>query len=155
MINKKGIWKEALLLALVGGLVFWLTNFAISRTTIAAEYRAALSISYVPMLLESLIGGLIIGLWVSFLLLRFYKQIPAKNPVVKAVILSALVLAFVTITIGGPSSYFASSNVSRYFVMGTIFNVIRIMALGLAIGFVHQKLFVSNDPSRLATSPSD
>lgn len=49
------------MLAIAGGLAFWLANFAISRSPIAAEYRAALSISYFPMLLESLIGGLIIG----------------------------------------------------------------------------------------------
>ena len=54
-------------LTLVGGLAFWLANFAISRTAIAADYRAAMSISYYPMLLESLIGGLIIGLWVVIL----------------------------------------------------------------------------------------
>ena len=58
MINKKAILKKVLGLTLVGGLAFWLANFAISRTSIAAEYRAAMSISYYPMLLESLIGGL-------------------------------------------------------------------------------------------------
>ncbi len=72
-----------LVLTLVGGLVFWLANFAISRTAIAADYRAAMSISYYPMLLESLIGGLIIGLWVSFPLLRFYNRIPGNNPITK------------------------------------------------------------------------
>ena len=55
MINKKGILKKVLVLTLVGGLAFWLANFAISRTAIAADYRAAMSISYYPMLLESLI----------------------------------------------------------------------------------------------------
>ena len=60
MKNSKGIWKKAFVLTLVGGLAFWLANFAISRTPIAAEYRAAMSISYYPMLLESLIGGLVI-----------------------------------------------------------------------------------------------
>ena len=69
MINKKGILKKGLMLTLAGGLAFWLANFAISRTAIAADYRAAMSISYYPMLLEALVGGLIIGLWVSFLLL--------------------------------------------------------------------------------------
>jgi len=57
MKNSKGIWKKVFVLTLVGGLAFWLANFAISRTAIAAEYRAAMSISYYPMLLESLIGG--------------------------------------------------------------------------------------------------
>ena len=37
-----------LVLTLVGGLAFWLANFAISRTATAADYRAAMSISYYP-----------------------------------------------------------------------------------------------------------
>jgi NhaP-type Na+/H+ or K+/H+ antiporter len=48
------------------------------------------------MLLESLIGGLIIGLWVSYPLLRFYDRIPGKDPILKSVLLSSLVLVIVT-----------------------------------------------------------
>lgn len=139
MINKKGNLKKVLVLTLVGGLAFWLANFAISRIGVAAEYRAAMSISYYPMLLESLIGGLIIGLWVSFPLPRFYNRIPGKNPIIKSVLLSFLVLVIVTIVLGGPSSFFATSNVLRYFIIGTVFNVIRITALGLAIGYVYKR----------------
>ena len=65
-------YKKVLELTLAGGAAFWVTNFAISRTPIAAEYRAALSISYLPMIVESLIGGLIIGFFVSYFLLRFF-----------------------------------------------------------------------------------
>jgi hypothetical protein len=135
----KGIWKKAFLLALVGGLAFWLANFAISRTAIAAEYRAAMSISYFPMLLESLIGGLIIGLWVSYPLLCFFERIPAKDPILKSVILSSAVLVIVTILLGGPSSFFATNNVLRYFIIGTVFNVIRITALGVVIGYLFKR----------------
>ena len=80
MKNSKGIWKKAFVLTLVGGLAFWLANFAISRTAIAAEYRAVMSISYYPMLLESLIGGLVVALCVSFFLLRFFEGFPVKKP---------------------------------------------------------------------------
>src|SRR5512137_867900 len=107
MKNSKGIWKEVWVLTLVGGLAFWLANFGISRTAIAAEYRAAMSISYYPMLLESLIGGLIIGFWVGYPLLRFFDRIPAKDPIVKSIILSSIVLVIITILLGGPSSFFA------------------------------------------------
>jgi hypothetical protein len=141
MINKKGILKKVLVLTLVGGLAFWLANFAISRTAIAADYRAAMSISYYPMLLESLIGGLIIALWVSFLLVRFYNRIPAKDPILKSVILSSALLVIVTILLGGPSSFFATGHVVRYFIIGTLFNVIRITALGIAIGYLYKKLY--------------
>jgi hypothetical protein len=46
-------YKKLFKLAIGGGVAFWAANFAISRTPIAAEYRAALSISYLPMLVES------------------------------------------------------------------------------------------------------
>ena len=134
MKKPQGIWKNAFGLALVGGLAFWLANFAISLTPIAAEYRAAMSISYYPMLLESLAGGLIIGLWVSFPYLRFFDKIPAKDPVLKAVIVSAIVLVILTILPGSPASFSATGDAWRYFIIGTGFNLVRILALGIAIG---------------------
>lgn len=132
--NRK-IWKEAFSLALAGGLTFWAANFAISRTSIAAEYRAALSISYNLMLLEALIGGLIIGLLISFILLRFYDKIPAKNPILKSILICLLVLLIITLTIGNPATFNQSPDVLRYFIIGTIFNLIRMLALGFAIGY--------------------
>ena len=154
MINKKGILKKVLVLTLVGGLAFWLANFAISRTPIAAEYRAAMSISYYPMLLESLIGGLIIGLWVSYPLLRFYDRIPAKDPILKSVLMSSLVLVIVTIVLGGPSSFFATGNVARYFIIGTVFNLIRITALGIAIGYLCKRQYREIKSSVVSASPA-
>ncbi len=141
MTQSKGIWRKALVLAIAGGLGFWIANFAISRTPIAAEYRAALSISYLPMLLESLLGGLVIGFCVSYFLLRFFDKIPTKNPILKSVILSFIVLIIVTILIGGPSSFLTNtSDALRYFLIGAIFNVLRILALGIVIGYLHDKL---------------
>ena len=154
MKNSKGIWRRAFVLAFVGGLAFWLANFAISRTPIAAEYRAAMSISYYPMLLESLIGGLIIGLWVAYPLLRFFDRIPTKDPIHKSITLSTFVLVIVTILLGGPSSFFATGNVLRYFIMGTIFNLIRITALGIAIGYVCKKQFSKSKPTEVAFNPA-
>ena len=141
MKSSKGIWNKAFVLTLVGGLAFWLANFAISRTAIAAEYRAAMAISYNPMLLESLIGGLMIGLWVGYSLLRFFDRIPGQDPILKSVLLSLFVLVISTILIGGPSSFYATNNVFRYFIIGTIFNVIRILALGIAIGYVCKRQY--------------
>jgi hypothetical protein len=152
MKNSKVIWKKVFVLTLAGGLAFWLANFAISRTAIAAEYRAAMSISYYPMLLESLIGGLIIGLWVSYPLLRFFDSIPVKDPIIKSVILSSIVLVIVTILLGGPSSFYATGNVLRYFVIGTLFNVIRITALGIAIGYVRKMQFCDSKPTEVPVS---
>jgi len=132
--------KKLYKLTIAGGLAFWLANFAISRTPIAAEYRAALSISYFLMLLESLLGGLMIGFCVSYFLLRFFDKIPSQDPLTKSVILSFIVLIIVTISIGGPSSFLATSDVLRYFLIGTIFNLIRILALGIGIGYLYDKL---------------
>ena len=140
MTRSKNFWGRTAILTIAGGAAFWLSNFAISRTPIAADYRAALSISYYPMLLEALIGGLFIGACVSYFLLRFFDRLPTKNPILKSVILSIVVLIIVTITIGGPSSFLATGNISRYFLIGTVFNVIRFLALGIAIGHVYDKV---------------
>ncbi len=140
MIPIKESWKKMLVLASVGGSGFWVANFVISLTPIAAEYRAALSIAYFPMLLECLLGGLIIGFCVSYLLLRFFDKIPTENPILKSVMVSFILLIIVTILIGGPSSYLATSDILRYFLIGTIFNVIRFFALGLSIGHLYDKL---------------
>ncbi len=152
---KKGstiLSKNLFIITIGGGVAFWLANFAISRTPIAAEYRAALSISYYPMLLESLIGGLIIGFCVSYFLLRFFDKIPTKNPILKSAILTFIVLVIVTILIGGPSSYLATGDVLRYFLIGTIFNVIRILALGFGIGYLYRRLNKGFDPSENASN---
>jgi hypothetical protein len=132
--------KEMTILTVAGGLGFWVANFAISLTPIAAEYRAALSISYFPMLVESLIGGLIIGFFVSYFLLRFYDRFLTENPILKTAILSFIALIIATILIGNPLSFLATGDVLRYFLIGTIFNVIRILALGIGIGFLYQML---------------
>jgi len=136
--------KEMAILAVAGGVGFWLANFAISRTPIAAEYRAALSISYYPMLLEALLGGLIIGFFVSYSLLRFFDKLPTKDPILKSVILSFIVLIVITMLIEVPAKFHSpTSDAVRYFLIGAMFNVIRILALGFVIGFLHKKLYKS------------
>jgi hypothetical protein len=133
--------KVVTILTAAGGLGFWLANFAISLTPIAAEYRAALSISYLPMLLEALIGGLIIGFCVSYSLLRFFDKLPTKSPILKSVTLSFIVLIVVTMLIEVPAKFLAPmNNAMRYFLIGTMFNVIRIPVLGIVIGYLYNRL---------------
>jgi hypothetical protein len=133
--------KKMTTLAVAGGLGFWVANFAISLTPIAAEYRAALSISYFPMLLEALIGGLVIGFCVSYSLLRFFGKLPTKNPILKSVILSFIALIVVTMLIEVPAKFLAPTNdAMRYFLIGTTFNVIRIPALGIVVGYLYRWL---------------
>jgi hypothetical protein len=128
--------REITILAIAGGFGFWAANFAISLTPIAAEYRAALSISYLPMLLESLLGGLMIGFGVSYVLLRFFDKIPTRQPILKSVMLSFIVLSMVTLLLEVPAKFFTPTNDAvRYFLIATLFNVIRILALGVVIGY--------------------
>jgi len=152
MTKLKEIWRKALVLAIAGGFGFWITNVGISRTPIAAEYRAALSISYLPMLLESLLGGLIIGFCVSFFLLRFFDRIPTKDPILKSVILSFIALITVTILIELPASFLTpTSDTLRYFIIGAVFNVLRILALGIVIGYLYKRLYKGFNPSVTAS----
>ena len=141
MTRSRGVWGTASILAIGGGLGFWVANFAISLTPIAAEYRAALSISYLPMLLEALLGGLILGFCVSDLLLRFFDNIPTKSPILKSVILSLISLIIVTMLIEVPAkSLTTTSDALRYFLIGTMFNGLMILALAVVIGYLYGRL---------------
>jgi hypothetical protein len=135
MTKIKELEKKALALAALGGSAFWITNLIISLTPIAAEYRAGLSISYFSMLLEAVIGGMSIGFGVSYILLRFFDKIPTRDPILKSAILSLIVLIIVTITLEVPAKFFTNTdNAFHYFLVGALFNLIRLSALGIAIG---------------------
>jgi hypothetical protein len=150
--SSKRIWGQASILALAGGVAFWVANFAISLTPIAAEYRAGLSIPYLPMLLEALLGGLIIGFGVSYSLLRFFDKIPTTNPILKSVMLSVTALVMVTMLIEAPAKLLMpTSDAWRYFLIGAVFNVVRILALGIAVGYLYARLHTSAMSSK-ATS---
>ena len=130
-------YKKLFKLTVAGGLAFWVVDFAISLSPIAAEYKAAFSISYLPMaLVEALLGGLIIGCCVSYFLLRFFDKIPTKNPILKALILSfvAMVIIEVLSTLVNPN------NASVYLLIDTGMNVPRFLALGIVVGHLYDKL---------------
>ncbi len=133
-------YKKLYKLTVAGGVAFWAANFAISLTPIAAEYRAALSISYLPMIVEALIGGLVIGFFVSYFLLRFFDKIPTKNPILKSVILSFIVLIIVTILIEVPSRFLTTSDALHVFLIGAMINILRILALGIVVGYLYKRL---------------
>jgi uncharacterized protein YacL len=124
-------YKNLYKLTVAGGAAFWITDFVISISPIAAEYRAAFSISYLPMaLVEALAGGLIIGCWVSYLLLRFFDKIPTKNPILKALILSFVTMVFIEVL----STFVNPSNAFVYLLIDTGMNVSRFLALGIVFG---------------------
>ena len=81
--------KKLLMLAAAGGAAFWITDFVMAVSPIASAFKAAFSISSLPVaLVEALAGGLVIAFCVSFVLLRFFDSIPGKNSIHKALILA-------------------------------------------------------------------
>ena len=127
-----GLLRRVLGIGAVGGMAFWVVNFAISLTPIGATYRGGLSISYAPMLVESALGGLVIGWVVTFLLFRFYSRIPGKTAVRKSVLLTLIaILAFAL-----ASGILDIDQPIAYRLLGAGINVLRFLALGWTIGYV-------------------
>lgn len=136
-----GLWRRLPLLAAMGAGGFWLANLAVSRTSMAAEYRAALSIAYAPMLLQALLGGLILGLCVSCALLRFFDTLPTQDPILKSMFLSSIALIVATGLVEAPARLLVpTSDPWRYFLMAGLFNVVRFSALGAAVGHLYGRL---------------
>jgi len=124
------------MLAAAGGAAFWIIDFAISVSPIAAKYKAAFSISSLPVaLVEALAGGLVIAYCVSFFLLRFFDRIPGKKSIFKALILSFLVMVIIEVfsALGNPAY------ASVYLLLDTGMNAPRFLALGLVIGYLFDK----------------
>ena len=112
-------------------------DFVISVSPIAAGYRAAFSISNLPMaLVEALVGCLMIGGFVSYFLLRFFEKIPTQNPILKALILSFVAMLMIEVL----STLVNPSNASVYLLIDTGMNVPRFLALGIVVGHLYEKL---------------
>ena len=128
--------KKLLMLAAAGGAAFWIIDFLISVSPIAAEYKAAFSIASLPVALcEAFVGGMVIAVCVSFCLLRFYDRIPGKNPIFKALLLSFFVMVIIEVlsALGDPA------HASVYLLLDTGMNAPRFLTLGLVIGYLFDK----------------
>ncbi len=124
-------------LTLAGAAAFWTANLAISLTPFAAGYRSALSIQYLPMLVEAAVGGFIVAAAVTLILDRLPNQIPGAGPVGKALFLAVCALLVLTVLLEVPAKLTgAVDDPVRWLVVATAFNTVRILALGLAIGLV-------------------
>jgi hypothetical protein len=85
-------------------------------------------------------------------LLRFFDKIPTKNPILKSVTLSFIILLIVTMLIEVPAKFLVpTSDALRLFLVGTMFNVIRIPALGIVIGYQYKRLYEGFSPSVVAS----
>jgi len=145
MTRSRGTWRTLTVLTIGGGLTFWAANFAISLTPIAAEYRAALSIAYLPMLGEALAGGLIIGLVTGYSLIRLHHAFPDKSPVLTSVLVSLAALTTVTLLVVVPSNLLLpTEHALRYFLIAGLINGIRILALGVAMGYLYRTLVTAD-----------
>ena len=128
--------KKLFMLAAAGGTTFWITDFILAISPIAAQYKAAFSISSLPVaLVEALAGGVVIALCVSLFLLRFFERIPGKEPIYKALILSFFVMVIIEVlsALGNPA------HASIYLLLDTGMNAPRFLALGLVIGYLFDK----------------
>jgi uncharacterized protein YacL len=128
--------KKLLMLTAAGGAAFWIIDFIMATSPIAAEYKAAFSISSLPVALaEALAGGMVIALCISLFLLRFFDRIPGKRPILKALILSFFIMVIIEVfsTLGNPA------HASVYLLLDTRMNAPRFLALGLVIGYLFDK----------------
>ncbi len=139
MAQSKDIWRKIVLLAVVGGLVFWAISIATSLVPIAVDYRVG-RWSAETVWVGSLPTGLLIGFLMSFFLFRFFDKIPTKNPILKSVILSIIALAIGTILLEAPAS-FRTGDALYYFLFGTILNVPRFLFVGVVIGYLYKRLY--------------
>jgi hypothetical protein len=137
-------WRR---LTAAGAVAFWSANLVISWTPIAAAYRSALSIAYVPMLVEAAVGGLIIAGLVALVLVRYPERVPGTGALSRALWLSAAALICLTVFVEVPSKL--ASGVSEpglRLLVATVINVIRVLALGVAIGLVNRAGQAGNGP---------
>jgi hypothetical protein len=129
--------NKLFMLAAAGGAAFWITDFVMAVSPLAVAYKAAFSISSLPVaLVEALAGGLMIGGCVSYFLLRFFEKIPTQNPILKALILSFVAMLMIEVL----STLVNPSNASVYLLIDTVMNVPRFLALGIVVGHLYDKL---------------
>jgi hypothetical protein len=135
-------YKKLFKLTIGGGVAFWATTVAISLTPIRAEFRAALSMDYIQsVLVDALLGGLIIGCFVSYFLLRFFDKVPTKNPILKSVILSFVPYVINLILLGVAAS--RTSDAQYIFLIGAVLQVPSYLILGIVIGYLYKRLYGS------------
>ena len=142
-------YSKALVLAIGGGVVFWVTTVATSLLPIAADYRAAGSNwSIQSVWVGSLVAGMILGACVSYSFLRLFDRIPTKDPVLKAAVLGFVALVVATLLVDVPRSLLlpGPSDALRYFLTGIMLNAPRFLLLGTAIGTLYKRLYAEPDP---------
>ena len=134
-MNKMGVAK----LTIGGGMVFWAVTLASSLLPVAGQFRTALSIPHVLVLVASLPAGLFIGLCVSYCLVHYFDKIPTKSPILKSAILCVIALVVtesgITLT--------RLSDALYEIAVGAALDVVRFLLLGTSIGYLYKRLYGS------------
>ncbi len=124
-------------LTVTGAAAFWSANFLVSLTPAAAAYRSDLSIRYLPMLVEAAVGGAVLAGAVAAILVRFGTRVPGGGPLRRALFLATCALAVLIVVVELPAKLAADvDEPGRLLLVATTINVIRVLALGLAVGLV-------------------
>ena len=123
--------------ALAGAAAFWSANLVISLTPIAAGYRSAMSVPYVPMLVESAAGGLLVSGALAFVLVRHPHRVLGAGQVRKALLLGMGALLLLTVLVEVPSKLRSDvADAGHWLLVLAVFNAIRIFALAVTVGLV-------------------
>ena len=148
--------KKLSVLTTAGCLAFMASTFVFSRLPVAHEFREALSIDYVSgVFIGPFLGGLGIAGVTSFLLLRFLKKIPATTPILASTLLSVGALSIATLVMLLSVSRLGDGAL-HFFMVGTMLNVPRFLALGLVVGALDGRLYGSEavEAARLTHRPT-
>ncbi|MEZ5092721.1 hypothetical protein [Nocardioides sp.] len=96
-----------------------------------------MSIGYLPMLVEAAAGGLLVATGVSAVAMRLSGRPRGLSPMHRALMLSGIALVLVTLVVEVPSKLGSGvADPTHWLLVATVFNVIRLWALGVAIGLV-------------------
>jgi NhaP-type Na+/H+ and K+/H+ antiporter len=132
-VNKMAVAK----LTIGGGMVFWAVTLASSLLPVAGQFRTALSIPHILVLVASLPAGLFIGLGVSYCLVHYYHKIPTNTPILKSVTLSLVALVIVEAAITSTRL----SDTLYYIAVGAALDVVRFLLLGMSVGYLYKRLY--------------
>jgi hypothetical protein len=136
--------RKICVLTLGGGLAFWATTIAFSLLPIAAEFRSLFSISYGEgVLIGPLVGGIALSSIISGVLLRYFDRLPTSDPVLKSMTLSCVAFGAAIVMLR-VAAIGIDRDSARAFFIGTALNVPRFLTLGIAIGYLHKRLYGSD-----------
>lgn len=92
------------------------------------------------MLVEAAVGGTVISVGVSWVLVRYAERFPGGEPVSKALVLCFAVLLAVSVLIEVPGKVGASVDRPLHnLLIATTIYALRILALGLTVGVLLQR----------------